>query len=164
MIMESTSGMMMEQKNKFPKNQDDVAAFILDIDKAIFSEQQQAHIVQAIKDGANSLPNTIGQLAGTLIQQLGARRAQEQGVQMAGQLAIMGAARAVRDLSGIAAGIGLPQLDEKGLQEAANIAGAILKPDQQPQGGPQGAPPQGAPPQAAPPQGQPSALGPVGGM
>jgi len=140
----------MEQKNKFPQNQDDVAAFILDIDKALFSEQQQQHVVKALQEGAGSLPNTIGQIAGTLIQQLGARRAQEQGVQMAGKLAIMGAARAVKDLAGIAAGVGLPQLDEQELQQAANVAGTIIKPD----GGQQQAPQQQAPQQMG-------AMGPV---
>jgi len=120
-------GMARPQGDIFPKNEEDVAKFVLDIDKALFSEQQMPQVVQVLKEGANSLPNTIGQVAGALMIKLMDRRAVEQGVQMHGKLAIMGAARAIEDLSGIAAGIGLPPLDEQGKKQAANVAGAVIQ-------------------------------------
>lgn len=127
------------EKNVFPQNEDDVAAFVLDIDKAVFSEKQLPQIVQALQEGAGSLPNTIGQLAGTLMIQLMERRAQEKGVKMHGRLAIMGAAKAIEDLSGIAEGIGLPAISQEEKKVAGNVAGAIIQqrmgqPQQQPPG------------------------------
>jgi len=111
----------------FGTSPEEAQAFITDIDKAIFGEQQQAQIVSLLHEGAGNIGNTIGQLAGSVVVSIGQRRAQEQGVRPHIKLAINGAARAIKDLSELAQQAKIAQVSDADLQQAQNMAGEIIQ-------------------------------------
>jgi len=117
-------GQGMGQKT-FPQNKDDVMKFILDLKRAMYSEQQQAEIVKILGQTQN-IGQAIGQLAGSLVMTMIQRRAQQQGVKPHIKLAIMGSKMVIEELAEMAQMMG-KEVSENDLKEAANVSGAIIE-------------------------------------
>ncbi|MCK4871064.1 MAG: hypothetical protein KAS93_08145 [Gammaproteobacteria bacterium] len=149
-----------QQGGVYPANQQDVANFITDIMRGLYTESQFDKIVQMLSQG--DPVEMVGRTAGMLIMSILQRRKQSGGKPHQ-KLVIRGLHKAIMELADIAKMAGIAELSEEQLKESANIAGQVIEnamsgpqPGQAPGPGgpPQGGPPSGGgPPQAVPPPG-----------
>lgn len=133
-----------QQQNNatYPQNKEEVAQFVNDIMRMIYSEGQPENILDRIVADRNNIPMALGQLAGSLVMTVLVRRQEQTGRKPHFNLLIRGIKKALDEMVDLMQMAGLEQPTPEMMQEAANYAGQIV--EQALQGGQQ--PQQQAPP------------------